>query len=58
MALETPSVAQGITNRIKENKTKRIIKQKMKAIKKKTKGKKFMMFSHVTIHITTIEYRT
>ena len=29
----------------------------MKAIKK-TKGKKFMMFSHVTIHITTTEYRT
>ena len=39
MALETPSVAQGTTNRIKENKTKRRIKEKMKAIKKKQKEK-------------------
>lgn len=39
MALETPSVAQGTTNRIKENKTKRRTKEKMKAIKKKQKEK-------------------
>ena len=39
MALETPSVAQGTTNRIKENKTKRRIKEKMKAIKKNKRKK-------------------
>lgn len=57
MALETPSVAQGNTNRIKENKTKKKNKRKDDG-NKKTKGKKFMMFSHVTIQITTIEYLT
>ena len=57
MALETPSVAQGNTNRIKENKTKKKNKRKDDG-NKKTKGKKFMMFSHVTIQITTNEYLT
>ena len=58
MALEALSVAQGTTNRLKENKTKKKNKRNDEGNKKKTKGKKFMMFSHVTIHITTIEYRT
>ena len=38
MALETPSVAQGTTNRIKENKTKKKNKRKDEG-NKKTKGK-------------------
>ena len=60
MALETPSVAQGTTNRIKENKTNKKSgrREKITPIKKKRKRKKVMMFGHVTIHITTIEYRT
>ena len=60
MALEALSVAQGTTNRIKENKTnkKRGRREKITPIKFKKREKKFMMFSHVTIHITTIEYRT
>ena len=57
MALEALSVAQGTTNRIKENKTKKKNKRKDDG-NKKTKEKKIMMFSHVTVHITTIEYRT
>ena len=57
MALETPSVTQGTSNRIEENKTKKKNKRKDEGNKKK-KRKKFMMFSHVIIHITTIEYRT